>query len=110
MSDNERERMVLDSGDVGRLDARELAGAFAQPEEPAPVKPKTRVPSNTLFELYRRAHGEDAEAWKKTGEVYSIDGDCGTGPEQKLSLKDFLSLRTIEDGWEYKAEPVMLEE
>lgn len=61
--------------------------------------------SNSLFKLFRRNPGEGDDAWKETGEVYHIGEDCGTEQDQRLPLEEFLALRTIEDGYEYKADP-----
>ena len=61
--------------------------------------------SNSLFKLLRRDAGAPDDAWIETGETYRIDDDCGLEPGQRLPLDEFLILRTLEDGFEYKAEP-----
>lgn len=60
---------------------------------------------NSLFKLYRRSSGDGDDAWRETGEVYQLGDDCGSEPDQRLPIEEFLTLRQIEDGWEYKAEP-----
>lgn len=64
-----------------------------------------RPPSNSVFKLYRRPRGADDFDWIETGEVYRIDDDCGSAPDQRLTLDDHLRRREIEDGYDYEARP-----